>query len=129
MSAIQNGMTVDLSVGSSRLLLTTVSLSVSSVTLSANRNFLTVLTSYYPASPWSSTVAVNFQAGTLLTSSGTVYNQLTGSVSLSNPSYLNSYYATFDRNLFLQAEGIIFILLSFILLAGSYAFSHYKLTS
>lgn len=129
MDAIKNGLTVDLSVGSSRLLLTTVSLSVSSITLSAGRNFLIVLTNYYPADPWGSTVAVNFQAGTLLTSSGIPYNQLTGTVSLSNPLYLSSYYKTFDRNIYLQAEGIIFTLLSLLLFLGSFALKNYKLTN
>jgi len=129
MEAIRNGMTVALEEGAGRLLLTTVSLSVSSVTLSAGRNFLTIMTNYYPADPSSSTISINFQAGTLLASNGSLYNQLSGTVSLSNPTFLNSYYHVFNRNIYMQAEGIIFVLISFLLLVGSYILKNNKLTA
>jgi hypothetical protein len=103
LSAIQHGLTVDLATGTARLLLSTVSLSVQSVSISTNRAFLTILTNYYPANALTSSVSVNFQAGTLLTGTGIPYNQLSGTVVLNNPTFLSSYYTIFSENSYLQA--------------------------
>ena len=100
-ATLLQGITVDLVIGTRRLLLSTVSLSVQTVTISSNRDFLTVLTNYYSANLLTSSVSVNFQAGTLITASGSSYAQLTGTFSLSNPTFLNSYYSVFGVSSYL----------------------------
>jgi hypothetical protein len=44
------------------------------------------------------------------------YNQLTASVNLNTPTFIQSYLAIFSQQLNLQAEGISFVLISLILL-------------
>ena len=113
------GLTVELKTGSRRLLLSTVSLSVQSVTISTNRDYLTILTNYYPTDVWTSTISINFQAGTLITSTGSSYSQLTGTMSLSSPAYLNTYYSVFSTSLNLQIEGMVFTGISLLLFLSS----------
>ena len=99
---LKSGMTIELTTGVNRLLLSTVTLSVHSVSISSNRQFITILTNYYAADPASSRILVNFQAGTLYTSSGSTYSQLSGTVFLYNPTYLSSFYNIFGTNHYLQ---------------------------
>ena len=74
------------------------------------------LTNYYEANLYTTSVSVTFQNGTLLTADGLTYNQLTGTFSLSDPSFLNSYYSVFHNNSSLYIEGIIFCSVSFVFL-------------
>ena len=97
-ATLQQTLSVEIITGANRLLLSTVTLSVQSVSISSSGDFITILTNYYSTNLWTSSISVNFQAGTLLTSSGSSYTQLSGSFSLSSPSYLNSYYETFGSS-------------------------------
>lgn len=128
-NAIKNGVSVTLTTGTARMLISTVTLSVQSVSISGNRDFLTILTNYQAVNIQTSSILVNFQAGTLISSSGSSYSQLSGTVLLNNPTFLNSYYDFFSFNNSLQIEGIVFVLLSFVLFLCSIPLRNKKLTA
>lgn len=64
----------------------------------------------------SSNVVVDFQGGALVTSDGTIFTSTTSSFSLSSPIFTQSYYNAFSKNITTGAEGMVFILLSIVLL-------------
>ena len=127
--AIKNGVSVTLTTGTARMLVSTVTLSVQSVSISGNRDFLTILTNYQAVNIQTSSILVNFQAGTLISSSGSSYSQLSGTVSFNTPAFLNSYYEFFSSNNSLQIEGIVFVLLSFVLFLCSIPLKNKKLVA
>jgi hypothetical protein len=81
--------------------------------------YIYILTNYVPASIYTSSIAVSFRAGALISASGAYYNQLSSSISLNNPEFLKSYYKIFASDDYLQAEGIVFSLIALLLLLTS----------
>jgi hypothetical protein len=59
---------------------------------------------------------VNFRVGALLSSNGVAYNQVTGTFSLSESSFLRSYYYAFGVDNSFQTLGIVFIAVSLLFL-------------
>lgn len=119
--SLSDGLFVELVIGgtSRRLLLQVVVLSVQSLSINSGGYSLAILTNYYPADISTARVSVSFRAGALVSSNGTVYNQLTSAVSLNSPSYISSYISVFSNLINLQVEGIIFVLISFLVLLAS----------
>lgn len=93
-----------------------IPLVVESLSISPDANSITIVTNYEAADPSSSTISITFSAGALISANGSAYNQLTNEVSLTNPTFLSSYIQTFSQTNLIQAQGISFILLSFLLL-------------
>jgi hypothetical protein len=52
----------------------------------------------------------------LIAADGTVYQSTTGSFSLSDPIFMSSYYNSLTKNIGYGAEGMIFVILSVLLL-------------
>lgn len=119
--SLSDGLFVELTIGGSqgRLLIQTVVLTVQSLSINAGGYSLSILTNYYPADISTATVSVSFRAGALVSSNGTVYNQLTTAVNLNSPAYISSYISVFSNLINLQVEGIIFVLISFLLLLAA----------
>lgn len=59
---------------------------------------------------------MNFPANSLVSSDGLLYQSTTASFSLSSPIYMQSYYSVFSKDVTLGAEGMIFVILSLLLL-------------
>lgn len=98
-----DGLLVELNEGTRRLLLTTTTLTVQGLSISTDNMYIYILTNYYQASIYTSSIAISFRAGALVTASGTYYSQLSSSVSLNNPEFLQSYYKVFASDDYLQA--------------------------
>ena len=62
-------------------------------------------------------VVIDFPAGSLVSSDGLNYQSTTARFDLSSPIFMESIYEAFSKSDLLAAEGIIFILMSVILLA------------
>ena len=117
MATLKDGLKVVITSGERRLLLSTTTLTVQGLSISTNNMYIYILTNLIPVSLASSSVSVSFRAGALMTASGASYNQLTSSVTLSSStSFIKSYYEVFGSFIYQQAEGIVFVLLSFLLL-------------
>lgn len=98
-----------------RLLVQIVPLTVQTLSVSANGDFILIWTNSVTGDLSSSNISVIFRAGALISSNGIPYNQLASDMTLNNPTFMYSYIQTFSSSTILQAEGIAFILLSFIL--------------
>lgn len=61
-------------------------------------------------------MVVNFPAGSLVSANGQLYQSTTATFALSDPIFLSSYYAVFAKNITYGAEGMVFILLSVLLI-------------
>ena len=99
-----------------RLLAVTTPLVVYGLTISADRKVIYIITDYSTADFSVTTVVVDFPGTTLVSADGLLYQSTTGSFSLSDPSFQQSLYQIFGKDLTLGAEGIIFIILSILLL-------------
>lgn len=119
-STLAPGLTVSLvSLNKGRLLQQIVPLSFQSLSISANGDYILIYTNSVNGDLSSSNVSVSFRAGALISIDGTPYNQLAADMTLNNPTFMYSYIQTFSSTTGNQAEGITFIVLSFILLLTS----------
>ena len=59
---------------------------------------------------------IDFPAGSLQSSDGLMYQSTTASFALSSPIFMKSYYSVFKKNVTYGAEGMIFVILSLLLL-------------
>lgn len=75
-----------------------------------------IITNFQEADFSSASVVVDFPGTSLISADGLLYQSTTGSYSLSNPVFQASYFAIFSKDVSLSIEGIVFILLSILLL-------------
>jgi hypothetical protein len=61
------------------------------------------------------TIKVNFKGGVLISKDGVVYQSTTDSFSLSDPIFMASYYAIYQLDYILMAEGIVYSVLTLVL--------------
>ena len=59
---------------------------------------------------------VDFPSNSLVSEDGLLYQSTTGNYALSSPTFQQSLYEVFSKNVTLGAEGMIFLLLSVVLL-------------
>ena len=62
-----------------------------SLTISADRSYIIILTNYQSIDVASSSISVTFRAGALISNDGSSYNELTNEVSLNNLTFMYSY--------------------------------------
>lgn len=127
-SSIASSLQVYLLSGSSRLLAATTSLTVLSVSFSADYSTIIVMTSAGVIDISSASIGMTFLPGTVFTPSGIIYNTLSSTLSLQNPVFLESYYHAFVEDKNKQIEGINFIIYSSLLLVLSLFLNKKKLT-
>ena len=91
-------------------------LTVYSLRLSADRTVIYITTNYQSADFSVASVVIDFPANSLVSADGLLYQSTTASYALSDPIFQQSLYEIFSKDLTLGAEGIVFVLLSLVLL-------------
>ena len=91
-------------------------MTVKGLTISANRDVIYIITNAETTDFSVANVVVDFAGDALISADGLLYQSTTGSYSLADPVFQASLYEYFYKNDNLGAEGIIFILLSLLLL-------------
>lgn len=89
---------------------------IEGLTISADRKVIYITTNFQTVDFSTSNVVINFEAGVLVSSDGTIYQSTTGNFAMSSPIFSQSFYEAFSKDISSGAEGMIFILLSIILL-------------
>ena len=97
-------------------LVTVTPLAVKGLTISADRTVVYIITNAVTTDFSVSTVVVDFPGNSLISTDGLLFQSTTGSFSLSDPIFQRSLYDYFFKNDTYGAEGMIFILLSILLL-------------
>ena len=98
------------------MLVSVTTLGVKTLVISADRTVVYIYTNAVSTDFSVSTVVVDFPGNTLVATDGLLFQSTTGSFSLSDPIFQKSLYEYFFKNDSYGAEGIIFILLSILLL-------------
>jgi hypothetical protein len=101
---------------SGRLLVVNTPLTVYSLTLSTDRTVIYITTNYVSTDFSVATVVVDFPGTALISADGLLYQSTTGSYSLSDPIFQQSLYQVFAKDITLGAEGMVFLVLSLLLL-------------
>lgn len=101
---------------SGRLLAVNNALQIKDVSISSDRTVIYIKTNYQSFDLSTANVVINFPANSLVSSDGLLYQSTTGSFPLSSPIYMQSYYSVFSKDVTLGAEGMIFVILSLLLL-------------
>ena len=101
---------------SGRLLAVSTPLTVNGLTISADRKVIYITTNFANVDFSVASIVVNFPGTKLVSADGLLYQSTTASYALSDPSFQQSYFLIFGKNVTLGAEGIVFILLSIVLL-------------
>jgi len=91
-------------------------LTVQSLTISDDRTVIYVNTNYASADFSVANVVIDFPANSLVSSDGLLFQSTTASFPLSDPTFQQSVFTVFSKDIKLGAEGMIFILLSLLLL-------------
>ena len=91
-------------------------LTVYGLRISADRKVIYITTDFANADFSVASVVVDFPGTTLISADGLLYQSTTGSYALSDPIFQQSYYQIFSKNVTYETEGIVFILLSVLLL-------------
>jgi len=101
-----------------RLLLQTIPLTVKDLSISADGSFVFVKTNNLATEIDLSkaSIQVNFKGGVLISRDGVLYQATTDSFSLSDPIFMASYYAVYQLDYILMAEGIVYSVLTLVLL-------------
>jgi hypothetical protein len=99
-----------------RLLVQSTALTVKGLTISADRTVIYITTNAQTADFSVATIVVDFPANSLISSDGLLFQSTTGAYTLADPIFQQSLYKYFAKNDSYGAEGIIFILLSILLL-------------
>jgi hypothetical protein len=86
------------------------------VEISSDRKVIYITTNFVDADASTSSIVVDFQGGVLVSADGTIFTSTTDSFALSSPIYAQSYYNAFKKDITTGAEGMVFILLSLVLL-------------
>ena len=107
---------VQRSLYSGRLLVVNTPLTVYDLTLSPDRTVIYITTNYMTADFSVASVVVDFPANSLVSADGLLYQSTTASFPLSDPIFQQSFYEAFSKSITMGIEGIVFILLSMVLL-------------
>lgn len=99
-----------------RLLAVSTPLEVYNVEISSDRTVIYVTTNYQEFDFSTANVVIDFPAGSLVSGDGLLYQSTTASFPLSSPIFMKSYYNAFKKDITYGAQGMIFVILSLLLL-------------
>jgi hypothetical protein len=96
----------------------TIPLTVKDLTISPDGYFVFVKTNNLATGIDFSkaTIQINFKGGVLISKDGVIYQSTTDAFSLSDPIFMASYYAIYQLDYVLMTEGIVYSVLTLVLL-------------